>query len=320
MKRSTRILAAGLFAASSMLLAACTNGSSGGGGGAVVRLATGVDASYTAVYVAAEKGYFKDRGVNVQYSTLEGGPAMAQAVIAGQADMATQSDATTTTMMGTDPALRALLDFQHSDTYIKVVWGPKVKDPSDIKKLAILPGLMKLATVRYLESKGIDADKVTLSTATPPDIPVMLKRGDVDATVIYEPWATRSAEESGGKIVGSIGDFGVSYSQWLITDEEWLKGHKDEAAKVAAALDDANKFIREHPEEAQKIVQKAVKIPTDQTAQIMKDLVFETRDLDESTVKRATDTAQFFVDDGAMKAVPDLKQQILTNWWSQQRP
>ena len=41
--------------------------------------------------------------------------------------MATQSDATSVTMMATDPDLRALADFQHSDTYIKVVrgtWSP----------------------------------------------------------------------------------------------------------------------------------------------------------------------------------------------------
>ena len=285
-------------------------------GGDVVRLATGSDPSFTAVYVAEEKGYFDDHDVEVDVAKLEGGPAMAQAVTAGQADMATQSDATTVTLMATDPDLRALADFQHSGTYIKVVWGPDVKAASDIKKLATLPGIMTLATVRYLESQGIDPDEVELVSAAPPDVPTMLERGDVDGTVIYEPWATRSAEDAGGKIVGSIEDFDVSYAQWLVSDAGWLKGHEDEAAGVLAALADANDFIRENPEEAQKIVEKAIKIPADQTAQIMQDLVFETRDIDDQALQSSKDTATFFVDNGTMKKMPDLDEQILLNWFT----
>jgi len=285
-------------------------------GGDVVRLATGSDPSFTAVYVAEEKGYFDDHDVEVDVAKLEGGPAMAQAVTAGQTDMATQSDATTVTLMATDPDLRALADFQHSGTYIKVVWGPDIKAASDIKKLATLPGIMTLATVRYLESQGIDPDEVELVSAAPPDVPTMLERGDVDGTVIYEPWATRSAEDAGGKIVGSIEDFDVSYAQWLVSDAGWLKGHEDEAAGVLAALADANDFIRENPEEAQKIVEKAIKIPADQTAQIMQDLVFETRDIDDQALQSSKDTATFFVDNGTMKKMPDLDEQILLNWFT----
>lgn len=299
-------------------LSACgDDGASGSGGGETVRLATGVDPSFTAIYVAEEKGFFEDHGVNVEVQKLEGGPAMAQAIIAGQSDMGTQSDGTTATQMGLDPDLRAIADFQHSDTYIKVVWGPEVEQASDIKKLATLPGIMTLATVRYLESQDIDPDTVELIEASPPDVPTTLKRGDVDGTVIYEPWATRSADEAGGQIVGSIGDFDVSYAQWLITDATWLKDHESEAANVLAAIKDANDFIRENPEEAQAIVEDVIKIPADQTATIMEDLVFETRDIDAAALEKTKETAQFFVDTGVMEEMPDLDEQILVDWMSE---
>lgn len=309
MKRSRSAALAVVLAIGASALAACSDDDDG-----VVRLATGVDPSYTVVYVAEANGYFDDHDVDVEVSKLEGGPAMAQAVIAGQADMATQSDATTVTQMATDSNLRALADFQHSDTYIKVVWGPDVKDASEIKKLATLPGIMTVATVRYLESQGIDPESVELVSASPPDVPIMLERGDVDGTVIFEPWATRSAEEAGGEIVGTIGDFDVNYAQWLISDSEWLADHEDEAAKVLAALKDANDFIRENPEETQAIIEDAIKMPKEQSALIMKDLVFETRDIDEAALASSKETAQFFVDSGDMKSMPDLDKQILTGW------
>lgn len=316
MKKSRSGVIAAVITASALTLSACSDDAGAKDRAETVRLATGVDPSFTAVYVAHEKGYFGDHGVDVEVLKLEGGPAMAQAVTAGQADMATQSDATTVTMMAADPDLRALADFQHSNTYIKVVWGPDVDDAADIKKLATLPGIMTLATVRYLESQGVDPESVELVSASPPDVPVMLQRGDVDGTVIYEPWATRSAEEGDGEIVGSIGDFGVSYAQWLITDAGWLAGHEEEAAKVLAAIEDANEFIVENPEEAQQIVEDAIKIPAEQTAQIMEDLVFETRDIDDAALQNSKDNAQFFVDNGTLKSMPDLDEQILTGWLS----
>lgn len=309
MKRTRGAALAAVLAFGASTLAAC-----GGDDGDTVRLATGVDPSYSVVYIAEEKGYFEDHGVDVEVRKLEGGPAMAQAIIAGEADMGTQSDATTVTQMASGENLRALADFQHSDTYIKVVWGKDVSDAKDIKKLATLPGIMTLATVRYLESQGVDPESVELVNASPPDVPTMLQRGDVDGTVIYEPWATRAAEEGDGEIVGSIGDFGVSYAQWLIADAGWLKDNEDKAADVLAALADANDFIRENPEEAQKIVEKAIKIPAEQTAQIMKDLVFETRDIDDAALKTSKETAQFFVDSGDLKSMPDLDKQVLTGW------
>ena len=116
---------------------------------------------------------------------------------------------------------------------------------------------------------------------------------------------------------GPSADFDVSYAQWLISDAGWLEGHEDEAAKVAAAFDDANEFIRENPEEAQKIVEDAIKIPTEQTAQIMEDLVFETRDIDDAALAKSEETGQFFVDTGVMESMPDLDQQILVGWFTE---
>src|SRR5690242_4459140 len=85
-----------------LVLASCSPGAQGAGLKPVVQLATGVDPSFTPVYVAAEKGFFDKHGVTVEYVKTEGGPAMAQAVIAGQAQMATQSDATTVTLMASN--------------------------------------------------------------------------------------------------------------------------------------------------------------------------------------------------------------------------
>jgi NitT/TauT family transport system substrate-binding protein len=296
-------------------LAACSPAASGGGMKPVVRLATGVDPSFTPVYVAAEKGFFDKHGVTVEYVTTEGGPTMTQAVIAGEAQMSTQSDATTVTLMASNGGLRALSVFEQSSTYIKVVFGKGVSKPTDIKKVGVIPGLMALATDRYLRSENLDG--VEKVAATPPDIPTLLERGDIDAAVIYEPWATRAASQAGGSVVGDIGDFGLSYAQWLVTDEKWLSQNEKAAAGVVAAIEEAGAYATEHPEEAAQITEKAIKIPQDQTLDIMRELEFVTRDFTDADLKQARDAGTFFVDQGAIKSAPDLDTQILKGWYTE---
>lgn len=302
------IAAAGL----ALVAAACSPAASSGGMKPVVRLATGVDPSFTPVYVAAEKGLFDKHGVTVEYIKTEGGPTMTQAVIAGEAQMATQSDATTITLMAANANLRALSVFEQSSTYIKVVYGKDVKTP---KKVGVVPGLMALATDKYLDSKGIEG--VEKVNATPPDIPTLLERGDIDAAVIYEPWASRAAEQAGGSIVGDIGDFGLSYAQWLVTDEKWLSQNQEAAAGVVAAIEEAGQYVTEHPEEAAQITEKAIKIPQDQALDIMKEIEFVTRDFTDADLKQARDAATYFVTAGAIKSKPDVDKQVLKGWYGE---
>jgi NitT/TauT family transport system substrate-binding protein len=226
--------------------------------------------------------------------------------------MSTQSDATTVTLMASNAGLRALSVFEQSSTYIKVVYGKDVKTP---KKVGVVPGLMALATDRYLKSKNIDG--VERVQATPPDIPTLLERGDIDAAVIYEPWASRAAEQSGGSIVADIGDFGLSYAQWLVADEKWLSQNQKAAAGVVAAIEEAGAYATEHPDEAAQITEKAIKIPKDQALDITSELEFVTRDFTDADLDQARAAATFFVDAGAIKSPPDVDTQVLKGWYTE---
>lgn len=296
-----------------------TNDAGGDSADQTIRLAAGVDPSYTPVYVAASQGYFEDQGVDVEYVTTGGGPTMTQAVTAGEADMAVQSDTTATSLMANDPDLRALGVFEHSQTYIKTTLGEGVEGPEDIEKMATLPGLFELLTVRYLESNDIDPDSVEMVEVAPADIPTVLSRGDVDATVIFEPWATRAANQSGGRVTGNIGDFGMNYSQWLVTSSDWLSNNEEDAAKVLRALKQANEFIKANPQEAAEITEEAIEADPELTQTIMKELVFEVRDLSEEDVEAMRAAAEFFEESGNIAEVPDLEKQLLVGWWSEHK-
>jgi len=318
----TGVLLATVLLISAAGLTSCSRpgASDDGDAGGPIRIAAGSDPSYTPVYVAADQGFFEEQGVDVDYFTTEGGPTMTQAVTAGEAQMAVQSDTTATSLMANDDSLRALGVFESSDTYIKTVFGKGIESPKELKKMATLPGLFTLLTVRYLEDEGIDPSTVKMVDAAAPDIPTMLERGDVDGTVIFEPWATRAAKESGGSVVGDISDYGKTYTQWLVTTDSWLNANEEDAAGVLAALKQADEFIKENPDKAAEITEKAIKTPTDQTMTIMKELEFEVRDLEPKDVDEMKDAAEFFVEQDDISKVPDLDEQMLLGWWSKHRP
>jgi NitT/TauT family transport system substrate-binding protein len=300
---------------------ACSAGStdSGGAGNAAgpkVRFAVGIDAAYAPVFVAQEKGLFAKHGVNVDVVQFGKGGDAVDAIASGQIQLAGSSDTTAIGKLQQNPDLRALLVYEQSGKFLKVVERKSIGDPSQIKKMATVPGLSELAATRFLESKKIDPKKVAFVTADPPEIPALLQKGSIDAYVLWEPWPAKGTQ-LGGKIVETSGDYGLSYVQWLIAGNKWLSANQGTAAKVAAALDEAAKLTESDPQAAAQATQKIAKIPAEQTITAVKEIDFGVRDITASDMGGYERTAGFFLQTGKTKAKPDVNTAVLQNWFSQ---
>ncbi|WP_406440180.1 ABC transporter substrate-binding protein [Streptomyces sp. NBC_01613] len=292
-------------------------GAKSGAKGSTVRVAVGIDPSFAPFFLADDQGLWAKHGVNVQLVQFGRGGEGVDALAGNQVQLAGNSDTTTIGQLPQNPGLRSLLVYEQSGRYLKVVLGSKVTSPSKIRKMAVVPGLSQLAATRYLESKGISTKSVEFITADPPEIPALLQKGDVDAYVLWEPWPAKGVE-LGGRITETTGDYGVSYAQWLIADDKWLSGHKDIAAKVAQALQDAARRTESDPDAAATATQKAAKIPTAQTLKAIKEIDFGVRDITSGDLKTYDATAKFYVDTGSAKSRADVATTALRGWFTQQ--
>ncbi|MER5935822.1 ABC transporter substrate-binding protein [Streptomyces sp. NPDC001928] len=305
-----------------LTLSACGAGTTdssaagGNGSGATVRIAVGVDASFAPFFLADAEGLWAKYGVDVQLVQFAKGGDGVDALGAGQVQMAGNSDTTTIGVLQQSPSLRSLLVYEHSGDYLKVVLGPKIKSASQIKKMAVVPGLSELAATRFLESKGIDPKSVEFVTADPPEIPALAQKGDVDAFVLWEPWPAKGAE-LGEKILETTGDYGLSYAHWLLTSDPWLKDNTATAVKVAQALQEAAKETESDPGAAAKATEKAAKIPAAQTVNAIKEIDFGTRDFTAEDLNGYADTASFYLDTGKVKAKPDVSKAVLRGWFTE---
>ncbi|GAA2540285.1 hypothetical protein GCM10010423_42840 [Streptomyces levis] len=289
------------------------SGSGGGAGDPHIRVAVGIDAGYAPFFVADADGLWAKHGVDVDLVQFAKGGEGVDALTAGQVQMAGNSDATTIGLLVQNPDLRSLLVYEDSGRYLKVVLGPDVKSPAKIRKMAVVPGLSELAATRFLESKGIEPDSVEFVTADPAEIPALTKKGDVDAYVLWEPWPTKGTE-LGERILETTGDYGFSYQHWLLSTSPWLKDNKHVAAKVAAALAEAAEKTESDPQAAAQAAKDAAKIPTDQTLKAVKEIDFAVRDFTAKDLEGYESTANFYLDTGKLKALPDVSRAVQRGW------
>jgi NitT/TauT family transport system substrate-binding protein len=312
-----RPAALGLIVA--LVLAGCSRPASKAEGKAgaqpLVRIAVGVDAAFAPFYVAKQEGLFAKAGLNVELTQTEGGPAPTQAVVAGAAQLAGNSDATIIPQMVTSSTLRAVAVFQESSKYLKVVLGKNITDPKQIKKMAVAPGLITMSTVRYLESKGIARSSVAFVKAGPPDFPTLLGKGDVDGYILFDPWVTKGVE-AGGHVTETIGDFGVKYVQWIDADQKWLDQNAALAGKIVKVLADACKIVTDQPQRAADATEKEVKIPAAQTLKVLPEITYAVRDLTADDVANSQKIVQFYQQDKLISAPPKLDEALLTGWYS----
>jgi NitT/TauT family transport system substrate-binding protein len=218
------------------------------------------------------RGWFEERlgpGVTVQWYVYNAGPSAMEAIFAGSLDV---------TYVGQGPALNA--HFRSNGAEIRILGGAAnggaalvVKPDGPIKTAADFRG-RKIATPQlantqdiscraWLKEQGfkvtLTGGDVTVLPAANPDQLALFRSGGVDAVWTVEPWVTRLERDGGGKVF--LEDTKV-ITTWLAASVKFLKEHGDLARKIAAANRELTEWLRDHPDQAQKMLVEELKAET----------------------------------------------------------
>lgn len=305
-----------LSAATVLALSACSSGAEEAGSNSV-RLSIGspADPVYASVLMADHKGLFEDAGIQVEIVETEGGPAPTQTLIAGQSDIAMNSEVQVLSLSAENKDLRALGGVQSSSRYLKAVVRDDI-NPQDIKTVGHAQGLSLLSIVRYLESVDVDPESVEFVDAGPPDLPALIGRGDIDATVMWEPWAANAAK-AGGTVEATSGDFGVSFSQWLAVRDDWLADHAEVVAKVFEALEKANAMVSEDPAEAAEVAASYGPLDPDSYEALLSEFEWETTGLGDDDVTYGEEVTTFLAEQNLIADGAEPSALILVGWFDE---
>ncbi|MBI3341542.1 ABC transporter substrate-binding protein [Candidatus Curtissbacteria bacterium] len=145
------------------------------------------------MYVAAQKGYFADEGLDVTYKNFPSGRDALDDVVAGNADVATVGEAPVVRKIyeGYDVDVLSILYSSTKNTALVARRDRGIAKIEDIKgkKIAVFKNsTSEFFLFSYLASQGIQLSQVTIVDALEKDMPSMLETGKVDAVALINPY------------------------------------------------------------------------------------------------------------------------------------
>ena len=221
--------------------------------------------NHTGLYVAMDKGYYKDAGIELEIvQPPEDGAEVL--VASGKADFGISFQDTMAGALSKDsplPIKAVAAITQHNTSGIMSRKGDGITTPKGLegKKYATwdLP-IEKAILKNVVEKDGGDFAKVELIPSTVTDEVSALSTKQIDAVWVYYGWAGISAKEKGFdfdyfafKYINPTFDY---YTPVLITNDDMIKNNGDTVKKFLEATKKGYEFAAGNPQDAAEILLK----------------------------------------------------------------
>ena len=252
---------------------------------AKIVIATGVDPSFSAYYVAKEAGIFTKNGLEVQLNTGPSGSAMVALLIQDQVQSAFGAEQAGLLNHALDPNVVVAAEGALLARWYGIV-GKDIANMDALKgkRLGIARGsgseVFWLAAVNKLK---LDAKDYKIVQVEAPEMVAALERGDIDAYSAWEPWLTRGAAAvKGARLV--VDNVGIIEGRVFIyvNKERAVKNH-DAALGFMRSMIEATGLINTKRDEAAGYVAKVLKIDLALTKMLMDKLTFDVH-LDQQSI------------------------------------
>jgi NitT/TauT family transport system substrate-binding protein len=240
----------------------------------VVRVAVGVDPVYTPWWIAEERGFYKKYGIKADITQFSGGPALADATMAGEADISSSGTATWMPRI-VRGSMVVLGTMATSTNAYGMAALSRIKSLNDLKgKKVGTVGGSSTDYLWHLVARKLDVPESSLDVISipPPELVPSLDRGDIEAFFCWEPWPMRAVEVSGKDkvhIQATSGDVGYLLNFIVAANKKFVDAKPDVTVRVLAALRDAIDFQNNNAAEAIRIGAESNKLKLQMSAYVI---------------------------------------------------
>jgi NitT/TauT family transport system substrate-binding protein len=269
---------------------------------------------FTAGYVAQEQGFFKKRGIDVEFVQTMSSGNNPPALVSGSVQIA---GPTLPTLLQANDAGLDLVVIASGAVYpleadiLVARQGSGIQKPADLKgKTVGVPGLgalLHFMLIRNLKNNGVDPSSVRFVETSFPQAADALKSGQIDAYPAQAPFTARILQSGAGYEVANWlkntpdGTLTVVYA----TTRKWAEENKQTVHDLREAMKEAVTFSKAHRPEMYNAIAKYTKLPP----AVVSSLAPPNLEVD-TTPKQI----QFWVDlakeQGAIKGNPDAAKVI----------
>jgi NitT/TauT family transport system substrate-binding protein len=217
-------------------------------------------------WLAAQKGYFREAGLQVTIQPGTGTENNLKALASGKAQFAALDFSAAIVHIGatSDTGFRAVAAIQQRTVVaIMTLTGTGISRPADLPGHTIAePGGAASKTLfpAYARLAGIDPDKVRWIDATPQQLPTLLAAGRVDAIgqfVVGAPAIERAASGRRAVMLPYSDYLTDLYGNVLVTPTTLTTRSPDLVRRFSTALMKGLAYTIAHPDEAGQILHQA---------------------------------------------------------------
>lgn len=217
---------------------------------------------YAPLFIAEEKGFFKDHGAEVAIKTIESGADRRSALVSDKIQgMCTTVDThIISDAVGVDVVQVLALDTScGGDGLVAKKENQSIKDLVG-KKIALdtTSGSSYFWFQNLIKEEGLTIDDFDIQSMGSGDAGAAFVAGDVDAAMTWEPWLTKASDTDFGYVM-----IDSSQTPGVIVDslgfkKEFIENNPDVIQAVSDGWYDALDYINENPDDAYEIMAKAM--------------------------------------------------------------
>jgi len=210
------------------------------------------------IWIAKDRGYFTDQGLDINFKFYESGHLAVKGLLAGHLDLATASEFAAVRSFTERADLRIISVLDRSEDQRLVARKDRgVSQASDLRGKRI--GLAKGSSSEYYLHVMSALDQIPLQEleivdVLPSEQVKAITKGDIDAALVWEPFATAAKRDLGTNGVSWSGQSGLR-DYWLLLSTSEVVGKRAGAIRqFLTALVLAEDFIKMNNPEAKRIV------------------------------------------------------------------
>jgi ABC-type nitrate/sulfonate/bicarbonate transport system substrate-binding protein len=289
-----------------------TNSASGGASEGLqkIKYAPFNGVSGLAVRFGIEKGFFKDEGLDVELISTQN---PIEALTSNAVDIADSATTNVIVAAGKGAPLKIVSSMFRTKGPFYLVAKPGIESIEDLKGkkvgAAALGSGLDVYTQTILKNHGLSKTDVTyLANGVNDAAYASLTSGQVDATIIHEPFASLAESEGKGKILAKGWDYLPTFHTGvLVSSDNFIKEHPDLVEKLLSGYFKSQEYAKSHLDEYKKYFLENVKVD-----EAVADKAFEREDVlwennPDVDLQALQDTQEIQVELGFQDKIYDVK-------------
>lgn len=219
---------------------------------------------WVAWYVAEQKGFFKKHGADVKLVWFANYTDSISALSSGQLDANSQTWSDTLGPLAKGVPVKTVLVNDNSAGNDALMVSPKIKSFAELKGKSVALeqfSVSHFVLATALSKNGMKPADVKIVNLSAGDAAAAFLAGRVDAAVVWNPWVNTIQQSGKGRALFTSKDMPGLIPDLLVAQDKAIQGKRKDLVGMIRAWFDTEKFIREQPDEAAKIMAKVVSMP-----------------------------------------------------------